>query len=234
MSGNLDRRYRRVSARAATVSGHDGCLGGLRDMPFEPPPRPQSVLASVLAAAGIVLAAAGIVLAVASCGHITPLGPDPTPVAMPPPRHLGSPIVLQVMRSHPPTATGGCPAGWAAVSKPPRAAPMPCYRPVGTPVTITSAGVSSVSKYQQTPPPGQTAQPTQYGFWVTPPAADVAAVTALIKQAYDSGGAFGISVAGKLWQAPQIFKPFPGQQLQIAFLNKNQALQLYRILVPPS
>jgi hypothetical protein len=64
------------------------------------------------------------------------------------------------------------------------------------------------------------------------PAADVAAVTALITQAYHSRDAFGISAAGKLWEAPQIAGPFPGQQLQTAFLSRNQALQLYRILVP--
>jgi hypothetical protein len=64
------------------------------------------------------------------------------------------------------------------------------------------------------------------------PGADVAAVTAVIRQAYDSGGAVGISVAGKLWQAPMVRQPFPGQHLQITLLSRNQARQLYRILVP--
>ena len=202
------------------------------------PPRPSSVLASVLAAAGIMLTAA-------SCSHVTPLGPDPaatrsqthavvaSPIILPPPRHLGSPIILQVMRREPATPAGGCPAGSVAVPVPPGAAPMGCYRPVGTPVTITSAAVSSVSLLPP-PPPGHPAGPAQYGFTVVVPAADVAAVTALITQAYDSRDAFGVSAAGKLWQAPQIAGPFPGQQLQIAFLSKNQALQLYRKLVPPS
>jgi hypothetical protein len=67
---------------------------------------------------------------------------------------------------------------------------------------------------------------------VAVPTAEVAAVTALIRQAYDSRDAVGVTVAGKLWEAPQIAGPFPGRQLQIAFLSKNQALQLYRILVP--
>jgi hypothetical protein len=62
-------------------------------MPF-PPPRPPCVLASVLAAAGIMLAVAG-------CSHITPLGPDAA-ATLPPPRHLGSPMIVQVMRSRPP------------------------------------------------------------------------------------------------------------------------------------
>jgi hypothetical protein len=71
-----------------------------------------------------------------------------------------------------------------------------------------------------------------YGFIVAVPGADIPAVTAVIRQAHDTGGAVGISVAGKLWQAPQVFKPFPGQRLQITLLSRNQALQLYRILVP--
>jgi hypothetical protein len=71
-----------------------------------------------------------------------------------------------------------------------------------------------------------------YGFIVGVPGADVAAVTAVIRQAHDTGSAVGISVAGKLWQAPQVVKPFPGQRLQIAFLRRNLAQQLYRILVP--
>jgi hypothetical protein len=220
-------------------------------MPFRPPPRPSSVLASALAAAGLMLT-------VASCSHITPLGPDAA-ATLPPPRHLGSPIIVQVMRLQPPAATGGCPAGWVAESVPggpvlrvsarhgrvhrvgpgstptPPAPPpppgsMPCYRPAGTPVTITSAAVSPVSTYQ--PPPGQAKGPNLYGFTVAVPAADVAAVTAVIRQAYNSGGAVGISVAGKLWQAPHVREPFPGQRLQIAFLSKNQARQLYRILIP--
>jgi hypothetical protein len=223
-------------------------------MPVQRPPRPLSVLASALAAAGTVLT-------VASCtGHITPLGPAPTPVAMPPPRHLGSPIIVQVMRVQPPTAAGGCPAGWVAASlpagggprhavapaapaapvvpngpsaspaAPPPPAPGTCYRPAGTPVTITSAAVSSVLTYR--PPPGQAKGPDLYGFIVAVPAADVAAVTAVIRQAYDSGGAVGISVAGKLWQAPLVRQPFPGQRLPITLLSRNQARQLYRILVP--
>jgi hypothetical protein len=71
-----------------------------------------------------------------------------------------------------------------------------------------------------------------YGFIVAVPRADVAAVTAVIRQAHDTGSAVGISVAGKLWQAPQVRRPFPGQQLQITLLSRNQALQLHRILVP--
>jgi hypothetical protein len=69
---------------------------------------------------------------------------------------------------------------------------------------------------------------------VSVPAAQVAAVTALIKQAYDSHGALGVSVDGTLWEAPQVLQPFSGQQLQISLLSRSQAVQLYRLLVPPS
>jgi hypothetical protein len=64
------------------------------------------------------------------------------------------------------------------------------------------------------------------------PGADVAAVTAAIRQAYDTRSAVGISVAGKLWQAPMVFRPFPGQRLEISLLSRNQAVHLHRMLVP--
>ena len=224
-------------------------------MPCQRPPRPLSVLASALAAAGIVLAVAG-------CSQVTPLGPDPGLVSLPPARDLGSPIIMQIMRSQPPTPTGRCPAGSialfglepnvlrvavasqrpvqvgtgstatptptatpAAPSAPP--AGVACYRPVGTPVTITSAAVSSVTtnRNQQ--------GPAWYVFVVAFPAADVPALTALIRQAYDSGDALGMSVAGKLWQAPQPRRKFIALRAEkINLLSRNQAFQLYRLLVP--
>jgi hypothetical protein len=65
------------------------------------------------------------------------------------------------------------------------------------------------------------------------PTADVAALTAVVRQAQDAGDATSISVAGKLWQAAQ-----PRQKIialravQITLLSRNQAVQLYRLLVP--
>jgi hypothetical protein len=224
-------------------------------MPCQRPPRPLSVLASALTAAGVVLAVAG-------CSHVTPLGPDPAPVSLPPARDLGSPIMMQVMRSRPPTPTGQCPAGSidlfglepnvprVAVAPPVPAQPVPgstapptptatpttpparpagvaCYRPVGTPVTIASAAVSSVTTHQNQP------EAAWYGFVVAFPTADVPALTALIRQAYDSGDALGMSVAGKLWQAPRLRHKFAALRAeQINLLSRNQAFQLYRLLVP--
>jgi hypothetical protein len=222
-------------------------------MPCQPLPRALSVLASALAAAGVVLAVAG-------CSHVTPLGPDPAPVSLPPARDLGSPITMQIMRSQPPTPTGRCPAGSidlfgsepnvlrAAVASPrpaqvgtgspatptatPATPPAPpagiaCYLPVGTPVTITSAAVSSVTTNRNQP------GPATYGFVVAFPTADAPALTALIRQAYDSGDALGMSVAGKLWQAPQPRRRFNALRAeQINLLSRTQAFQLYRLLVP--
>jgi hypothetical protein len=70
-----------------------------------------------------------------------------------------------------------------------------------------------------------------YGFIVAVPGADVTAVTAIIRQAYNTRSAVGISVAGKLWQAPQPRQPFPGQHFEITLLSRNQALHLHHILV---
>jgi hypothetical protein len=221
-------------------------------MPFQLP-RPLFVLASVLTAAGVVLAVAG-------CSHVTPLGPDPAPVSLPPARDLGSPIVMQIMRSQPPTPAGQCPAGsitlfgsepdvprtsavspvlaqpaqggtatpTAASATPPApGAGVACYRPVGTPVTITSAALSSVTTNRNQP------GPAWYEFVVAFPAADVPALTALIRQAYNAGDAVGMSVAGKLWQAPQTRRRFNALRAeQVNLLSRNQALQLYRLLVP--
>ena len=218
-------------------------------MPVQRPTRPLSVLASALAAAGLMLAAAG-------CSNITPLGPDPAPVSLPPARDLASPITMQVMRSQPATPAGQCPAGSVtlfgsepdvprfagsvavpvqgstATPAPPATPPAPgvgvaCYLPVGTPVTVTSAAVSAVTSYPQ-----QTG-PAAYGFVVAFPTADVAALTAVITQAYDLGDALGLSVAGKLWQAPQTRRRFNALRAeQINLLSRNQAVQLYRLLVP--
>jgi hypothetical protein len=215
-------------------------------MPVQRPTRPLSVLASALAAAGLMLAAAG-------CSNITPLGPDPAPVSLPPARDLASPITMQVMRSQPATPAGQCPAGSVTLfgSEPgvkravsvavpvqestatpaPLATPpapgvgVACYLPVGRPVTVTSAAVSSVTSYPQ-----QTG-PAAYGFVVAFPAADVAALTAVITQAYDSGDALGMSVAGKLWQAPQTRRRAIALRAeQINLLSREQALQLHRLL----
>jgi hypothetical protein len=219
-------------------------------MPFQPP-RPRPVVASVLAAAGFMLA-------VASCSGITPLGPG-TAAAMPQPHHLQSPIILAAMRNQPGTAAGGCPAGYVALQgdnssqsviagpvksviagsagsslAPARASATPiptCYRKVGTPVTFSSAAVSSLSLVSNPkPPPGQPAPPVQYVFTITLPAAAVPALTAVTATAYQAHGSLAITVAGRTWALPLVAGPFTSRYFQIA-LPRSQALQLQRLLV---
>jgi hypothetical protein len=191
-------------------------------MPVQRPPR---VLASVLAAAGIVLAIAG-------CSQLAPLGPD---ASLPQPHHLRSPFVLEAMRVQPPTPAGGCPAGYAALpgNNPPNPGPVSsgylsqCYRTAGTPVTITSAAVSPVSRLK--PPPDA---PAQYGFAITVPAADVPALTAVTTTAYHDRGALAISIAGNTWALFMVGGPFRHPQFQIPMWSRNQALQIQRMLAP--
>jgi hypothetical protein len=204
-------------------------------MPYQRPPRPLPVLASVLAAAGIVLA-------VASCtGHITPLGPDQA-ATMPQPHHLRSPLILQDMRTQglvsPP---GGCPAGWVTLSGGAGA----CYRKTGTPVTITSAAVSPVISFRPPTPPGQQAPPVQYGFSITVPAADVPALAAVLPTAPGPPGPPTgsvvnsatpiptISVAGRTWILLGYATP-QGREFDVTLPSRNQALQLQRMLAASS
>ena len=181
-------------------------------MPFRRRPRPWPVLASVLAA--------GLMLTVAGCSHMTPIGPAAT---APQPRHLRSPFVLEAMRLQPATPAGGCPAGSVALS----GGPGQCYRKLGTPVTITSAAISS---HLPAPPPGQQTSP--YGFTITVPAADQAALTAVTTTAANAHGYLSISIAGRTWLLPRVLQPFTSPDLEITFPDRNQVLQLQRSLVP--
>jgi hypothetical protein len=207
-------------------------------MPYQRPRLPSAL--------ACVLAAAGIVLAVASCtGHITPLGPGAT---TPHPHHLRSPLILEDMRTQ--GLAGrvgqpvGCPAGWVTLSGRP-GQPGQCYRKTGAPVTITSAAVSSVFSFRPPPPPGQQAEPVQYGFSITVPAADVPALTAVLPTAPGPPGPPGpptasavtsataiptISVAGRTWILLGYSTPFAGRQFDVTLPSRNQALQLQRML----
>jgi hypothetical protein len=181
-------------------------------MTFHHPPRPASVLASMLTA--------GLMLTIAGCTHLTPLGPEP-----PQPHHLRSPIVLQAMRVQNLTPAGGCPAGFTKLSAPGRS--PACYRPLGAPVTITSAAVSPGPAAGPASPPN--APPTAYGLLIAAPA-DRAELTAASTQAYDSQGAIDISVAGKTWALPLVREPFTTGQFEIVVPTRNQLLQLQRLL----
>jgi hypothetical protein len=200
-------------------------------MPFQLPPRLSSVLVSVLAA--------GVMLTVASCSHLTPLGPD-SAATMPQPHHLRSPLILQDIRAQSSAPADGCPAGYVTNS----GNPGPCYGPkTGPPVTITSAGVSSVFSFRPPTPPGQQqAAPVQYGFWITLPADDAPALTAVIPapsgppgpptaRAVTSAAIIPtISVAGRTWVLAGFATRFTDRELEVVLPSRNQALQLQRIL----
>jgi hypothetical protein len=183
-------------------------------MPFQSPPRPLSVLASVLAA--------GLMVTAVGCSHLTPLGPDTRPQ----PQQLRSPIVLQAMSVKNPTPAGGCPAGFTRLSAPGYS--PGCYRPLGAPVTFTSAAVSPGPTVGPASPSG--VPPGSYGLLITLPAADRAELTAVTTQAYNSKGAVDISAAGKIWALPAGDARLQYGQFPVMLASKNEALQLQRIL----
>ena len=191
-------------------------------MPFQRLRSPGPILACALAA--------GIALAAAGCGHITPLGPDtglpagpPHPAARPgpvlrPPQPLRSPFVLQAAIIVPPTRAGRCPAGSTALAR----VPGVCYRKLGTPVTVTSASVSTITPL---PPAGQS------GFLIALPAADLPAQKAITTTAADAHSGLELSAAGDTWLLPEVQRPFTGP-LQIVLPHRNQLLLLHRLLAP--
>jgi hypothetical protein len=184
-------------------------------MPLQSRPGPWSVLVSALAA--------GLMLTVASCsGQVAPLSP-----AASRPSRLRSPFVLTAMRVQDPTAAGGCPAGSVALA----GGSGPCYRRIGTPVTITSATISPVFSVRQHAPAGLTAAPPRDVFTITLPAAGKASLTAVTATAAHAQGYLAISVAGTTWLLPRVWKPFPGPAFQISLPSRNQVLQLQNALV---
>ncbi len=228
-------------------------------MPFQCQSRPLSVLAGALAAAGLVLAVTGcshvtplgqdpppvnlppardlgspIIMQIMRRQAPTPMGRCPAgSIAL-----FGSEpnvprtAVAPALPAQPVQGSTATPTPTPAATPATHTAPpagVACYLPAGTPVTITSAAVSSVTTYRNQP------GPATYGFAVAFPTADVPALTALTRQAYDSGDALGMSVAGRLWQAPQPRRKFAALRAeQINLLSRTQAFQLYRLLVPSS
>ena len=173
-----------------------------------------------LASAGTALAA--VALTMAGCSHALPLGPAPAGQ-----HHLNSAIVLQVVRSQPPTPAGSCPTGSARLPKAADQFPGSgqCYRRIGKPLTITSAAVT----YLQQPAANQ--QPANYGLGITVPTADNAALMAITTKAYHSHDPLAIIAAGQTWGVPNVAGPFTGR-FEVPAQNAKQALQLQRTLIP--
>jgi hypothetical protein len=227
--------------------------------PFQRLPRPLSVLAGALVCAGTALAVAGCShitpLGPDPAPSLPPSSQLGSPITvqvmrsqqpMPTGRCPAGSVALFGSEPNVPRADvvrsvqvgrkelAGDSTGSTATPSPTATPPAPsagvaCYLPVGRPVAITSAAVSSVTTNRNHP------GPATYGFVVAFPTAEVAALTAVIRQAYDSGDAVGMSVAGKLWQAPQVRRKYIALRAeQITLLSRNQAFQLYRLLGPSS
>jgi hypothetical protein len=196
-------------------------------MPFPLPSRPSSVLPGPLAVIALALA-----LAMAGCGHVTPLGPA-TAATLPPPRPLGSPIIMQVMLGTPGTPAAGCPAGYVALSGPGAAQDNGwCYRTLGAPVTFTSAGVAT-GRLKNSAGQSDASTGAEAALMFNLPAADRAALTAITTKAYEAKGYVDISVADQSWAIPKAEAPLTGGQFAISLPSRDLALQLQRLLDPP-
>jgi hypothetical protein len=190
------------------------------------------------ARAGIALA--GLMLAVAGCSHVLPLGPAPAPT--PTPRHLAAAIVMEPGLIQSDTAANGCPAGSVVLSGPGTLISSPagdssstpssvCYRRLAKPVTFTSAGVTL---YQQPAGNKPVQHPAVWMLRINLPAAEVAALTAITKNAVHSRTQIAIVVAGQTWGVPFTNQPLTNGQFAISTQSRSQALQLQRILLPPA
>jgi hypothetical protein len=195
-----------VLAAAAVADGHSLIAA------WRPPDLRR--LASLLALLG--LAAGVIALVAVGRSH----SGSTTGAQTPRPDQAASAIVVTPLVSRPRTPAGGCPAGYAAISVPGVDDSGLCFRQDGTPVTFTSAEVTS--------DPGDSG----YTFIVTLPAGEAAALKAVTTMAYDSQGFTGITVDGKTWQLRRVYSPLTKGQFAIQILDKTIALQLQRILVP--
>jgi hypothetical protein len=164
-----------------------------------------------LTAGVIALAAAGRMNSAATLGSQNPR-----------PSQAASAITVQPMVSRPRTPAGGCPAGYAEIPVPGANDSGLCFRQDGTPATFTSAEV--------------TWDPlsTGYQFIFTLTASEAPALKAVTTTAYDSQGFTDVTVDGKTWELSRAFSPLTNRQLAIQIPDKNTALQLQRILVPPA
>jgi hypothetical protein len=196
-----------VMAAAVAVDGHS-LIAAWKPLDLRRPAR----LAALLGIAAAVVALAG-------AGHWhsgTTTGARTTR-----PSQAAASIVVTAMVSQPRTPAGGCPAAYATIPVPGVDDSGLCFRQDGTPVTLTSAEVTS--------------NPTDNGylFFVTVPASEAAAVKAVVTTAYVSHGFTSITVNGKTWELTKV-TPFAGGQLVIQIPDKNAAHELLRILVPSS
>jgi hypothetical protein len=196
---------------------------------------------SVRRPAGAGIALAALVLTGAGCSHVLPLRPGP-----PAPRHLSTAIVLQNVLVHQQEPAGKCTSGYTPpalpAGSPPSAqatgpiatpvnsrTPDVCYREIGKPATFTSAAVTLLQQ-----PAGPHGQPVSYGLRIILPAAEVAALTAVTTNSFESQDPLAIIVAGRTLALPYVGQPITGGQFEIPAQSKSQALKLQHMLLPSS
>jgi hypothetical protein len=125
-----------------------------------------------------------------------------------------------------PTLAGGCPVDFTRLSAPGQS--PECYRPLGAPVTITSAAVEPGPTAGPASP--SNAPPSEYGLLIALPAAGRTELTAVTTEASESQGAVDISVIGKTWGLPMTQVPITNGWFTIMLPSQNEVLQLQRIL----
>lgn len=163
------------------------------------------------------------VLAAAGCAGGRPIKPV-IAVSAPQIRSLASAIVLEPVVSRPgiPPTPGKvgrfkCRPGFAFF-RGPGANPRLCYKPIGKPVTITSAAVFSIEDL-----------PRKWGLGITLPSGDRAALAAVSTRAV--GHQLAIIVAGKAWALVYAQTPLTHGRFEIPGLTRTEVNTLRRMLV---
>jgi hypothetical protein len=191
--------------------------------------------------AGASAALAGLVLTVAGCSQALPLGP--APVAPPTPSHLASAIVLQPGLADPGASVSKCPAGSVALTGPgavdgpatgngPVSAPSTpngvCFQTLGKPVTFSTAGVAVAEQPARSQP---APQPASWVVRINLPAAEAAELAAVTTKLAGTQDQLAIIIAGQTWSMPVTLQPLTGGEFAFGTENKNQALQVQRLLI---
>lgn len=190
--------------------------------------------------AGAALVFACAALAVAGCSSALPVGP--APAVAPAPSRLASAIVMEPGTSDPGVPVSKCPTGTVALSGPgainaPSGGTSPvsspsgpsgvCFRPLGKPVTFTSAGVEVTEQ----PAGSQPVQhPASWQVQVYLPAAEATELEAVTTKLAGTQDQLAIIIGGLTWGMPITLRPLTRGEFSISAESKNQALQIQRLL----
>jgi preprotein translocase subunit SecD len=106
-----------------------------------------------------------------------------------------------------------------------------CFRPLGQPVTFTSAGVTM----DQQPGGSQPLpHPAMWELRITLPTAEAAELATITTRVAGTQDQLAIIVAGQTWGMPVTGQPLTTGQFVILLHSRNEALQLQRILLKPA